>query len=112
MNSPSQFVRSFDMSSTDPLANGQPLDATELMTHFLDCLVVGAGFGGIYLLYHLRKLGYSVKIFEAGADIGGIWYFNCYRTNKIFFLSPYTQRDFSRRKGGFGSPRLFSVLSF
>ena len=44
----------------------------------VDCLIVGAGFGGVYLLHHLRKAGYSCKIYEAGADIGGIWHWNCY----------------------------------
>lgn len=43
-----------------------------------DVLIVGAGFSGIYQLYHLRKLGFSVKLLEAGGDIGGIWHWNCY----------------------------------
>lgn len=44
----------------------------------LDVLVIGAGFAGIYQLDRLRDLGYSVKIFESGAQLGGIWYWNCY----------------------------------
>jgi cation diffusion facilitator CzcD-associated flavoprotein CzcO len=44
----------------------------------LDVLIIGAGFNGIYQLYQLRKLGFSVRIFEAGADLGGIWHWNCY----------------------------------
>ena len=44
----------------------------------VDCLIVGSGFGGVYLLHFLRKAGYSCKIFEAGADLGGIWHWNCY----------------------------------
>jgi NADPH-dependent 2,4-dienoyl-CoA reductase/sulfur reductase-like enzyme len=40
----------------------------------LDVLVVGAGFAGLYQLDRLRRLGYNVKVFEAGSDIGGIWY--------------------------------------
>ncbi|KAJ3729463.1 FAD dependent oxidoreductase [Lentinula raphanica] len=44
----------------------------------LDVLIVGAGFGGIYMLYHLRKLGYSARIFEAASDLGGVWRNNCY----------------------------------
>ncbi|KAJ3869097.1 cyclohexanone monooxygenase [Lentinula novae-zelandiae] len=39
----------------------------------LDVLVVGAGFSGIHQLYHFRKLGYSVKVFEAASDLGGVW---------------------------------------
>ncbi len=43
-----------------------------------DILVVGAGFTGIYQLHRLRQLGFSVRLLEAGADLGGIWYWNCY----------------------------------
>lgn len=44
----------------------------------LDVLVVGGGFAGLYQLDRLRSLGYSVKVFEAGSELGGIWYWNCY----------------------------------
>ncbi|KAJ3844988.1 cyclohexanone monooxygenase [Lentinula raphanica] len=44
----------------------------------LDVFIVGAGFGGIYMLYNLRKLGYSARIFEAASDLGGVWRNNCY----------------------------------
>ncbi|KAL0574188.1 hypothetical protein V5O48_007754 [Marasmius crinis-equi] len=44
----------------------------------LDVLVVGAGFGGLYQLHNLRKLGYNVHLLESGSDIGGIWHWNCY----------------------------------
>lgn len=45
----------------------------------LDVLIVGAGFAGVYLLHRFREeLGLKVKVFEAGSDLGGIWYWNCY----------------------------------
>ena len=44
----------------------------------LDALIIGAGFNGIYQLHRLREEGFSVQIFEAGAGLGGIWYWNCY----------------------------------
>jgi cyclohexanone monooxygenase len=44
----------------------------------LDVLVIGAGFGGLYALYRLRSDGYSVKVLEAAADVGGTWNFNRY----------------------------------
>ncbi|KAG5338826.1 hypothetical protein C0989_006057 [Termitomyces sp. Mn162] len=44
----------------------------------LDVLIVGAGFSGVYQLHKLRKAGFSVKLFEAGSDLGGIWYWNRY----------------------------------
>lgn len=42
-----------------------------------DTIVIGGGFGGIFHLHHLRKLGFHVHLFEAGAKLGGIWYWNC-----------------------------------
>ncbi len=44
----------------------------------LDALIIGAGFSGLYQLYRLRQRGFSVRLFEAGADLGGIWHWNCY----------------------------------
>lgn len=44
----------------------------------LDALIVGSGFGGCWLLYHLRKLGYKAKIYDAAPNISGIWSWNCY----------------------------------
>jgi cyclohexanone monooxygenase len=43
-----------------------------------DVIVVGAGFAGLYQLYHLRKRGYNVRVIDVADDIGGIWYWNCY----------------------------------
>ena len=44
-----------------------------------DAIVIGAGVGGLYALYRLRdKLGMRVHVLEAGADVGGTWYWNRY----------------------------------
>jgi cyclohexanone monooxygenase len=43
-----------------------------------DAVVVGAGFAGLYTLYRLRKLGFSVRVFETGKGVGGTWYWNRY----------------------------------
>jgi len=43
-----------------------------------DVVIVGAGFAGLYLLHRLRGLGYSIRMFEAGDDVGGTWYWNRY----------------------------------
>ncbi|HAO54760.1 MAG TPA: cyclohexanone monooxygenase, partial [Gammaproteobacteria bacterium] len=43
-----------------------------------DAVVIGAGFAGLYALYKLRKMGLSVKVFEAGDGVGGTWYWNRY----------------------------------
>ncbi|MBX9641657.1 MAG: FAD-dependent oxidoreductase, partial [Mycobacteriaceae bacterium] len=50
-------------------------------TEFLpapDVVVVGAGFAGLYAAYRLRLAGLSMRIFEAGDDLGGTWYWNRY----------------------------------
>ncbi len=41
-------------------------------------VVVGAGLGGLYALHRLRALGLTVKVFEAGGDVGGTWFWNRY----------------------------------
>jgi cyclohexanone monooxygenase len=43
-----------------------------------DVIVVGAGFAGMYMLHRLRGLGFSVRVFEQGGDVGGTWYWNRY----------------------------------
>ncbi len=44
----------------------------------IDVLVVGAGFGGLFLLHRLRGLGLSTVVVETGSDVGGTWYWNRY----------------------------------
>ena len=43
-----------------------------------DAVVVGAGFAGLYAVYRLRKLGFTVRVFEAGSGVGGTWFWNRY----------------------------------
>ena len=45
----------------------------------LDAFIVGAGFAGMHMLYWLRdRLGFSARVYEAGSDVGGTWYWNRY----------------------------------
>lgn len=44
----------------------------------VDAVVIGAGFSGLYMLYRLRELGLSVRVYEAGGGVGGTWYWNRY----------------------------------
>jgi cation diffusion facilitator CzcD-associated flavoprotein CzcO len=44
----------------------------------VDVLIVGGGFGGVYCLHEVRKLGLQAVIYEAGNDLGGTWRWNCY----------------------------------
>lgn len=43
-----------------------------------DVMIIGAGMSGMYQLHLLRKLGLSVRVFEAGTGVGGTWYWNRY----------------------------------
>ena len=43
-----------------------------------DVLVVGAGFGGLAMLYRLRELGFSMLGVETGDSVGGTWFWNRY----------------------------------
>jgi cyclohexanone monooxygenase len=44
----------------------------------VDAVVVGAGFAGLRTIHELRRLGLSMRLFEAGSDVGGTWYWNRY----------------------------------
>ena len=43
-----------------------------------DAIIIGAGVGGLYAIYCLRKLGLRVRAFEAAGGVGGTWYWNRY----------------------------------
>ena len=43
-----------------------------------DVAVVGAGFAGLYMLHRLRELGFSARLYEAGSNVGGTWFWNRY----------------------------------
>ena len=42
----------------------------------IDVLVVGAGFGGCYLLHLLRQHNFRTKVVDAASSIGGVWAWN------------------------------------
>ncbi|MEO2184092.1 MAG: NAD(P)-binding protein, partial [bacterium] len=44
----------------------------------IDAIVVGAGFAGMYTLYKMLGAGFSARVFEAGDNVGGTWYWNRY----------------------------------
>ena len=43
-----------------------------------DAIIVGAGFAGLYALYRLRGADFRARIYEAGDNVGGTWYWNRY----------------------------------
>ncbi len=44
----------------------------------VDIAIVGAGFAGLYMLHRARGLGISARVYEAGSDLGGTWFWNRY----------------------------------
>ncbi|WIW89423.1 NAD(P)/FAD-dependent oxidoreductase [Sphingobium sp. V4] len=52
--------------------------ADQNMVRSCDVVVVGAGVGGLYTLFRLRQLGFTVQVLEQGGDVGGTWYWNKY----------------------------------
>jgi cyclohexanone monooxygenase len=49
------------------------LGATEV-----GAVVIGAGFGGLRMLYELRSLNIDAVVIEGGSDVGGTWFWNRY----------------------------------
>ena len=43
-----------------------------------DVIIVGAGFAGLYMLHRLRGIGLTARVYEAGDNVGGTWYWNRY----------------------------------
>ena len=56
-----------------------------------DVIVVGGGFGGTHVLHKLRGLGFNTHMFEAGAALGGIWYWNSYPGARVDTECPVYQ---------------------
>src|ERR1700724_3843654 len=63
-----------DMSALQSVAGKSHATGGEIY----DVVVVGAGFAGMYMLHKLRGLGFSVRVYEQGGDVGGTWYWNRY----------------------------------
>ena len=49
-------------------ANGEKADSCLN----IETIIIGAGFGGLRMLYELRKRGMSGRVFESGTGVGGV----------------------------------------
>src|SRR3954451_21935018 len=65
-------------------------------TGAFDAVVVGAGLAGVYMLYKLRELGLSARVFEAADGVGGTWYWNRYPGARCDSESYYYSYSFSK----------------
>ena len=50
-----------------------------------DAVVIGAGFGGLYALHHLRAMGLAVRVYDGAAGVGGTWWWNRYPGARVDF---------------------------
>ncbi len=63
-----------------------------------DAVIIGAGFGGLYALHHLRdKLGLKVRSFDGAGGVGGTWWYNRYPGARVDApSSPFYAYTFSQ----------------
>ncbi|WHY95459.1 flavin-containing monooxygenase [Peribacillus simplex] len=64
--------------------------------NYLDAVVLGAGFSGLYMLHSLREAGFSTRVYEAGDGVGGVWYWNRYPGARCDIESIYYNYSFSK----------------
>ena len=86
----------------------------------LDVVVVGAGFGGMYAMYRFREMGLRVQGFEAGGDVGGVWYWNRYPGARVdlpsidysFSFSPEIEQEWTWSEQFAAQPELLKYINF
>jgi cation diffusion facilitator CzcD-associated flavoprotein CzcO len=86
----------------------------------LDVVVVGAGFGGMYAIHRFREMGLRVQGFEAGGDVGGVWYWNRYPGARVdlpsidysFSFSPEIEQEWTWSEQFAGQPELLRYINF
>ena len=63
-----------------------------------DVIVIGAGFGGLYALKHLRDdMGLKVRAFDGADGVGGTWWYNRYPGARVDApSSPFYAYTFSK----------------
>jgi cyclohexanone monooxygenase len=68
------------VSDAAGMIEGAPMTETNApgLPAEIDVVIVGAGFGGMYMLHRLRGLGMSAVVFDVAAGVGGTWYWNRY----------------------------------
>jgi len=85
-----------------------------------DAVVVGAGFSGLYMLYQLRQLGLSVKVFDSAGDVGGTWYWNRYpgarcdipTTDYTYSFDPELDKEWAWSEKYATQPEILEYLRF
>jgi len=86
----------------------------------LDVIVVGAGFGGLYAVYKFREMGLKIAAFEAGGDVGGVWYWNRYPGARVdlpsidysYSFSPEVEQEWTWSEEFASQPELLAYFNF
>ena len=105
-----------DTSKNSHTAFGQ----SEPGTRRVDVLVVGGGFGGMYAVYRFREMGLSLQAFEAGGDVGGVWYWNRYPGARVdlpsidysYSFSPEIEQEWTWSEQFAAQPELLRYIDF
>jgi cation diffusion facilitator CzcD-associated flavoprotein CzcO/acetyl esterase/lipase len=92
---------------------------TDRPTPDVDVVVVGAGIAGLYLAYRLSRVGYRLRVFEAGDDLGGTWYWNRYPGARVdvpsidymYSFDPNWQRDWQWSEKYATQPEILRYLN-
>lgn len=87
-----------------------------------DLVVVGAGFSGLYMLHRARQLGFTTRVFEAGDDVGGTWYWNRYPgarcdSESVYYMlsdraSEAVLQEWTWSERFAGQPEIWAYLKF
>lgn len=86
----------------------------------LDVVIVGGGFGGMYATYRFREMGLRIQSFEAGGDLGGVWYWNRYPGARVdlpsidysFSFSPEVEQEWTWSEQFAAQPELLAYIDF
>ncbi|MBD0415178.1 flavin-containing monooxygenase [Oryzicola mucosus] len=86
----------------------------------LDVVIVGAGFGGLCAVHKFREMGLDIQAFEAGGDVGGVWYWNRYPGARVdlpsidycFSFSPEIEQEWTWSEEFAAQPELLAYMNF
>ncbi|MBI2727446.1 MAG: NAD(P)/FAD-dependent oxidoreductase [Polaromonas sp.] len=95
-------------------------DSTQTAAKRLDVIIVGGGFGGMYATYKFREMGMKIQSFEAGGDLGGVWYWNRYPGARVdlpsidysYSFSPEVEQEWTWSEQFAAQPELLRYIDF
>ncbi|WP_049823441.1 NAD(P)/FAD-dependent oxidoreductase [Bradyrhizobium sp. WSM2254] len=96
------------------------MNSSEAKGPRLDVVIVGAGFGGLYAVYKFREMGLKIAAFEAGGDVGGVWYWNRYPGARVdlpsidysYSFSPEVEQEWTWSEEFASQPELLAYFNF